>query len=45
VPTWPAFSIVASVVLTLVLNVALRVFPDARLRLHDSLRRTVERAD
>ena len=28
-----------------VLNVALRVFPDARRRLHDSLRRTVERAD
>jgi hypothetical protein len=45
VPTWLAFSIVASVALTLVLNVALRVFPDARLRLHDSLRRTVERAD
>jgi hypothetical protein len=44
VPTWLAFSIAASVVLTLVLNVALRVFPDARLRLHDSLRRTLERA-
>ena len=44
-PTWLAFSIVASVALTLVLNVALRVFPGARLRLHDSLRRAVERTD
>ena len=44
-PPWLAFSIVASVALTLVLNVALRVFPGARLRLHDALRRAVERAD
>jgi hypothetical protein len=45
VPAWLAFSIVASVALTLVLNVALRVFPGARLRLYDALRRVVEGAD
>ena len=44
-PPWLAFSIVASVAVTLVLDVALRVFPGARLRLHDALRRAVERAD
>jgi hypothetical protein len=45
VPPWLAFSIVASVALTLVLNVALRVFPGARLRLQEALRRAVERVD
>jgi len=45
VPTWLAFSIVASLALTLVLNVALRVFPGARQRLHDTLQRAVDRAD
>ena len=44
-PSWLAFSIVASVALTLVLNVALRVFPGARLRLEAAMRRAAERAD
>jgi hypothetical protein len=33
--SWLAFSIIASVVLTVALNVALRLFPGAGRRLHD----------
>ncbi len=37
--SWLAFSLVASVILTVVLNVALRLFPGARDRLSESLDR------
>jgi hypothetical protein len=39
-----AFSLVASVVLTIVLNVALRLFPGAARRLHESAARMAERS-
>lgn len=37
------FWIVASIVLTIVLNVALRLFPSASRRLHESVTRRAER--
>ena len=40
--SWLAFSIVASIVLTIVLNVALRAFPGASRRLGDALSRWAE---
>jgi hypothetical protein len=38
-----AFSLVASVVLTILLNIGLRLFPGAARRLGDALTRTAER--
>ena len=43
--SWLAFSLVASVVLTIVLNVALRLFPGSARRLHEHARRMAERPD
>lgn len=43
--SWLAFSIIASIVLTLVLNVGLRLFPDSADRLRDRLFRLAERPD
>jgi len=43
--SWLGFSIVASIVLTVALNVALRVFPGAADRLHNALARMAESAD
>jgi len=37
-----AFSLLASIVLTVLLNVGLRLFPGARRRLHESVSRSVE---
>lgn len=42
-PHWLWFSILASVVLTVVLNVALRLFPGAGRRIGDSIDRALER--
>ena len=42
-PQWLWFSILASVVLTVVLNVALRLFPGAGRRIGDSIDRALER--
>jgi hypothetical protein len=45
VPQWLWFSILASVVLTVVLNVALRLFPGAGQRIGDSIDRALERQE
>lgn len=44
-PPWLWFSILASVVLTVVLNVALRLFPGAGRRIGDSIDRALERQE
>jgi hypothetical protein len=44
VPDWILFSIVASIALTVVLNVALRLVPGARQLLADLFVRSVDRA-
>jgi hypothetical protein len=41
--SWLVFSILASIVLTVVCNVALRLFPDAADRLRDRLFRLADR--
>jgi hypothetical protein len=43
--SWLALSIIASIVLTVVLNVALRLFPDGADRLRDYTDRLAERPD
>ena len=43
--SWLAFSLVASVVLTIVLNVALRLFPGSARRLHERAARMAEPPD
>jgi hypothetical protein len=45
VPEWLLFSLVASVVLTVVLNVALRMFPGAGRALGNLFDRITERVD
>jgi hypothetical protein len=43
--SWLAFSIIASVVLTILLNIALRVFPGMSRRMRDGFTRLAERTD
>jgi hypothetical protein len=43
--SWLAFSIIASVVLTIILNVALRLFPGMSRRMADGFTRLAERTD
>jgi hypothetical protein len=43
--SWLAFSIIASIVLTVALNVALRLRPDGAERLRDQMFRLADRSD
>jgi hypothetical protein len=45
VPSWLPVSIVLSVVVTVVLNAALRIVPGAGQRIEDSVRRATERSE